>query len=337
MGMENSKKSDLGKTPGFFQSDVFKILVFVAGTIVLGALLAPLLYWGGKSLVAGGSLKGGWLNGLHDSMASALFFRYFNRGILVGALIMLWPILRWMKSGKSTAKGKFLSGLGLEPNPVWWKHWGIGLVAAGVPILLLGWIYVSLDLYKMSVGKGHSMVSILFGALGTGLAVAFLEEFVFRGALFAVMGRVLRPRPLLISLSAFFALVHFLHPPFILNMPEITIWTGFWMIGQIFGQFSDPLFLAAEFAVLFAIGWVLGYVRMKTASLWLGIGLHAGWVFGVKVLSPLTVRNFKSGEMMPWLGDNLRVGAVSSLVVCLTGLFLWLWLRKTESRTPLSE
>ncbi len=336
--MENSKQTDKKQSPGFFRSDVFKILIFVAGTIVLGALLAPLLYWGGKSLVAGGSLKGGWLNGLHDSMDGALFSRYFNRGILVGALIMLWPILRWMNSGKSTAKGnKLITRLGLEPNPVWWKHWGIGLVAAGIPILLLGWIYVSLDLYKMRGETGHSPVSILFGALGTGLAVAFLEEFVFRGALFAVMEKVLRPRPLLISLSAFFALVHFLHPPFGLKIPEMSMWTGFWMMGQIFGQFSDPLFLAAEFAVLFAIGWVLGYVRMKTASLWLGIGLHAGWVFGVKVLSPLTVRNFKSGEMMPWLGNNLRIGAVSCLVVCLTGLILWLWLRKTESRTPLSK
>jgi hypothetical protein len=32
--------------------------------------------------------------------------------------------------------------------------------------------------------------------------------------------------------------------------------------------------------------------------------------------------------MMPWLGETLRVGAVSCLVVVLTGIVLRLWLRK---------
>src|SRR5690606_8411196 len=108
--------------------------------------------------------------------------------------------------------------------------------------------------------------------------------------------------------------------------------TGFWFVGEIFAyffsQFADPYFLLAEFAVLFANGIVLGYTRMATNSLWLGIGLHAGWVFGVKVLSPLTQRTFERAEMMPWLGDTLRVGAMSCLVVTVTGIGLWLWLRK---------
>jgi hypothetical protein len=42
----------------------------------------------------------------------------------------------------------------------------------------------------------------------------------------------------------------------------------------------------------------------------------------------MTTRAFGPAEMMPWLGDTLRVGAVSCLVVSLTGLALWLWLRK---------
>ncbi len=335
--MENNEISETNPSSGFFQSDVFKILVFAAGTIVIGALLAPPLYWGGKFLVAREIFKGGWLDGLHGSMERGLFSRYFNRAILGGALIMLWPILRWMNSGKPTAKVSLLERLGLEANPAWWKHLSIGLLAAAIPILLLGWIYLALDLYKMRTEPTHSLPAILLGALGTGLAVAFLEEFVFRGALFAVMKKVIRPWPLLISLSAFFALVHFLHPPFGMKIPEMTMWTGFWFIGQIFGQLANPLLLAAEFAVLFAIGWVLCYVRMKTASLWIGIGLHGGWVFGVKVLSPLTIRNFESGEMMPWLGDSLRVGAISCLVVCVTGLGLWYWLRKTISRNPFEK
>ena len=99
------------------------------------------------------------------------------------------------------------------------------------------------------------------------------------------------------------------------------------MVGAIFGQLGDPYFLAAEFAVLFAIGLVLGWVRMKTASLWLAIGLHAGWVFAIKTLNPLMVRDFPPEKHMPWLGDTMRVGAVSCIAVLLTGLVAWLGLR----------
>ena len=84
----------------------------------------------------------------------------------------------------------------------------------------------------------------------------------------------------------------------------------------------------------FALGLVLGYTREKTGALWLGIGLHAGWVFGVKTLSPLTTRAFDRDAMMPWLGDTLRVGAVSFFVVALTGLAMWLWLRRTGNPEP---
>ncbi len=318
----------------FFQSSGFKIIVFITGTILLGGLLAPPLYWGGKFLVAQETLKGGWLESIHDSMERGLFSRYFNRAILLGALLMLWPTLKWMSGGEKR-KLSFLERFELKPNPRWWVHLLIGFVAAGGLLLLLGWIYVSLGLYK-NIPSQKSLVSILLGALGTGIAVGLLEEFVFRGALYAVMGKIMKPKTLFISIAVFFALVHFLKPPHPLVIDEVTAGTGFWMLGQIFGQFGDPAFLAAEFAVLFAIGLVLGYTRMKTASLWLGIGLHAGWVFGVKVLSSLTIRDFKSGEMMPWLGNNLRVGAVSCLVVCATGFLIWLWLRRNP-RNPFAE
>jgi len=325
----------------FYRSKLFQVLVFVAGTILIGAFLAPPLYWAGKGIVASGALKGGWLNGLHDSMERARFSRYFNRAILAGALLMLWPVLKWMGSSvrggsEKGEKKDWLARLDLETNPVWWRHLLIGYAVAAIPLLILAWVYLSLDLYRWRPGWDHSLVTLLLSALSTGLTVALMEEFVFRGALFAVIGKVLGPWPLLLSVSAFFALVHFLHPPAGLEIPPVTASSGFWMLGQIFGQFGNPQFLVAEFAVLFAIGLVLGYVRMKTASLWMGIGLHGGWVFGVKVINPVTIRNFQPYEMMPWLGDNLRVGAVSCLVVCFTGLGLWMWLQKTEPRSPFS-
>ena len=196
-------------------------------------------------------------------------------------------------------------------------------------IAVIGSGYVGLGWYQ-SRDAGEPVGSILLSALGTGAAVGFLEEFVFRGVLYAVLARVLGPRALFYTVAVFFAVIHFFHAPRTLEIGDVGFGTGFWMVGRIFAyffsQFGDLYFLLSEFAVLFAIGVVLGYTREVTRSLWLGIGLHAGWVFGVKVLSPLTQRAFERAEMMPWLGDFLRVGLVSCLVVTLTGIGLRLWL-----------
>lgn len=326
------------RTP-FFQSSVFKILVYLLGIMMLAALLSPWLYLGGKEAVAEGWLKGGWLDGLHGSMERAKFSRYFNRSVLLAALILLWPALRWLNAGKvrvavdpAVSRGEaMLRAFQLSPNPWWWGHLLGGFILAAGTLLLLGGFYVGQGWYEWR-DAGKPLGAILLGAVGTGLAVGLLEEFVFRGALQVVVAKLLRPRALFFAIAAFFAVIHFFNPPHGLEAGTVTATTGFWMVGEIFGhffsQFANPGFLLAEFAVLFAIGLVLGYTRMKTGSLWLGTGLHAGWVFGVKTFSPLAERAFAPAEMMPWLGDNLRVGAVSCLVVLFTGLLLWLWLKK---------
>lgn len=320
-GME---RSSLIETTGF------KVAVFVIGTIVLGAALAPPLYWGGKLVVTEGWIKDvPVLDSIHGSMDRARFSRYFNRAILAGALIMLFPTLKWLSS-KDGAKLSLRDRLQVKPNRAWWVHLLVGFLLAAIPLFLLGWFYLEKGWYEAS-GTNTTLISVLFSALTTGLVVALLEEFVFRGALTSIFSTLLKPWPLLISIAVFFALVHFLKPPEGADITAVTALSGFHMLGLIFSQFGDWYFLAAEFAVLFAIGWVLGYTRLKTQSLWLGIGLHAGWVFGAKTLGPLARRTFEPAAMMPWLGGNLRVGLASCLVVCFTGLIVWLWLRRDRS------
>lgn len=302
--------------------------------MILGAILAPPLYVGGKHVVAQGWLEGTWFDGLNGSLSRAKFPRYFNRAILISGLLLLWPVLKWINASKkkdSSGKRPLRESLHLEPNPAWWRHWLVGFCVAGGSLLLLGWIYVSLGWYE-SKDSGKALISVLLSALGTGVAVGLLEEFVFRGALYGLLWKVLKPKALYFSVAFFFAVVHFFHGPGKVDIDPVAWSSGFSMIGRTFGfffsRFADPNVLAAEFAVLFSIGLLLGYCREKTSSLWLPIGLHAGWVFGVKTLSSLTQRAFQPGEMMPWLGDSLRIGVVSCLVVCLTWLGLWFWLRK---------
>lgn len=322
----------MNQGPSIVESTGFKVAVFVVGTILLGALLAPPLFWGGKLLVELGWIKDvPLLDSIHDSMERARFSRYFNRAILAGALLMLFPTLKWLGT-RSGEKQSLRERLQVRQNQRWWIHLLVGLFLAAIPLFLLAWFYLEKEWYQPRESD-KAFAGILLGALGTGLAVGLLEEFVFRGALTSIFSSLLKPWPLLLSVAVFFALVHFLKPPAGHQFGEVTAFSGFVMLGLIFSQFGDWYFLAAEFAVLFAIGLVLGYTRLKTSSLWLGIGLHAGWVFGVKTLGPLTIRNFEPAAMMPWLGGNLRVGLASCLVVCLTGLIVWVWLSRSRETT----
>jgi hypothetical protein len=75
-------------------------------------------------------------------------------------------------------------------------------------------------------------------------------------------------------------------------------------------------FLLAEFATLAAVGWVLTKVRMQTGALWAGIGLHGGWVFGLKYFSALT--QYQNAGL-PWIGQNLKIGLAPLAMVVFTG------------------
>jgi uncharacterized protein len=307
------------------------VAAYVAGVVVLGAFLAPFLFWGGKHVVAEGWLADGWAKGLHGSMDRAHFSRYFNRAILLAAVLLIGPVLSALRSGSSAEKIGLRERLDITPNAFWWQHGLLGLVVAGGSLLSLGLWYVCQDWYAMKV-EAAPWPQIVLSALGTGLAVGLLEEVVFRGAFTALLAKFCKPSTTLVLVAVIFALLHFLQAPRSLEIDPVRWSSGFALVGEVFAHFfrqlSDPAFFIAEFLVLLAIGLVLGYTRWKTASLWLGIGLHAGWVMGVKILSGLTVRNFERDAMMPWLGDSLRVGAVSLFVVLLTGAVLWGWLRR---------
>ena len=183
--------------------------------------------------------------------------------------------------------------------------------------------------------------SAIFGIVSAAIGVALLEEFFFRGAIFGLALRTMRPIGALIFVTFFYTIVHFLKPPDSVEIldSEVTWGSGFWLVGQIFAKFGNPIFIMSQFATLFAVGWILGVARMRTNSLWLSIGLHCGWVFGLKFYSKLTwiPADLQRGEFLPWAGRDLKEGLVPLVFVAITGAVVFFWLRKSQSRPPDSE
>ena len=109
--------------------ELAKILGYFIAVILLGALLAPPLYWAGQGLAARGVLT---------FLAETEFQKFFNRAMLVAALALLWPAVRWLRIGGWPA-------LGLEPNPHRWKHLAAGFLIAGVFVAVRAGCYIAGD------------------------------------------------------------------------------------------------------------------------------------------------------------------------------------------------
>lgn len=301
-----------------------KLLLYLAAVMVGGALLAPALFEGGQ-WAKGWLGDGGFAAWLKGEISRAHFTRYFNRAVLVCAIVFIWPFLRWVRLDRNLLpKWKpVASGIG---------QWAAGFGLAAGLLLALGFVFLQMGAYQLRPRPDWlKFGEPLTAALGAGV----IEEFFFRGLLLGLLLRTMSVRSALLAGTFVFALVHFLKPPegWQIEDSEVTWASGFTVLRQIAVGFGDVNFLLAEFATLFAVGWVLAQARMKTGALWLGIGLHGGWVFGLKYFSALT-RSMPG--WLPWIGSNLKIGLMPLVVVLLTG---WLAVRlvatnRLQPRSP---
>ena len=74
------------------------------------------------------------------------------------------------------------------------------------------------------------------------------------------------------------------------------------------------------------MGIVLAVMRLRTASLWLPIGLHAGWVFGYQLYNKHTDDSPLAAQWVPWVGEDLKIGLIPLVVITITGALASLWI-----------
>ena len=289
-------------------SSLLKIAAYFLGILLLGALLAPPLFWGGQA--AGGLIPA--LAWLRDTD----FHRFFDRAMFLAALLLLWPTVRALRIGSWRE-------LGLRADPRAWRNGVFGFIVAGGLLWALGVAFWWAGVYAPRVRVGAGTAA---GFLGTALAVALVEEAFFRGALFGLVRRTARTGTALVFVAALFAVLHFLKPPpHAVPLTEVRWFSGFVLLPRAFWQWGDPQLVLGGFVTLFAVGLVLGYTRWRTGALWLPVGLHAGWVFGLKSFSKIS-RHLAPASF--WMGDDLLHGLLPVAAVLLTGILVSLWLRR---------
>ena len=284
--------------------DAARLAAYFIAIVVGGALLAPILFWSAQALAA---------HGVFLFLVKYDFNTFFHRAILIAAVLLLWPLLR-----VSSVRG--LGDLGLATNPNWARDVGNGVLLSVIPLLFCGALLITLHLYSFR----HVFVWSRFGKVVlAAIAVPFIEETFFRGIVLGILLRTGRKWLAIIAVSALFAAVHFLKGSE--REPAIVTWSsGFQSIGDAFAGFGDPMMVLSAFATLFLIGCILADARMLTRSLWVPIGLHAGWIFASGTFSWLARRQMVA---LPWLGTNLLVGIIPLGLAAVTWIVMRLWLK----------
>jgi membrane protease YdiL (CAAX protease family) len=321
------------------KSDVLKIFVYLGATLVLAAVLAPLMFNFGKGLAEVTENKEtnraiGWIA---EGARHAEFPQFFDRALLVSGLLLIFPLIQWLRATRRDddpeeaerarrdgppAAVKPLADQALRRDPRAALHLVAGFLLGASVLLLFGFALTETGAFGWRPGLGWP--ALLRAVVPAAFGFAVVCELLFRAALLGALLRALRPWPAVLLVALIFALAHFLQPQPGMNVPVAEARAaGFQILGELFGRLARPEVLAKEFAPLLAVGVVLGYARLRTGALWLPIGLHGGWVFAILLFQRVAEPALAGGGGL-WTGSSLRVGVVPLLLVLATGVLVHL-------------
>lgn len=281
-----------------------KLLIFLVVVFAAGALVAPPIFWGGQAMATSGVSE--WLAGFP-------FYRVLSRCLQVSFLVLLIPALWWIGLRRP-------SELGLRRNPLAFRDVVAGFLAAAVLVAVLAAGYVVAGMFALRAepnwsGLGRIAVSAV--------VVAGVEEMVFRGVILGLCLWTLPQRGAVFVTTLIFAVVHFIKPAKVHLAPDaVHWWSGFSEAVRFTEAAPSEWLLVSGIVSLFVAGWILGMAAARTRSLWLPIGLHAGWVLMQQSFS-LFLRPIPpegAAAFFPWVGPNLVSGAVPTGVLPLIAL-----------------
>lgn len=165
----------------------------------------------------------------------------------------------------------------------------IGLVAGCLIMVLVAGVLIQLQVRNVdsaSLSSAAYIVKITLRALLTGLLVAVIEEIVFRGTFLKVLSIYVPPVPAISISALYFAALHFFQGP--TPAGEIGWLSGYRYVNSAFSNILHWQNLDT-FLALFLAGALLGYIRiMRQPGIGYCIGLHAGWVFLIKITKGFT-------------------------------------------------
>ncbi len=303
------------------KKDLYKILLYLAVSFFAAALISPLIFNWGKQLgehVASNDCAAA-IEWLGEKCEDTKFFRFFKRALLFSALVLIYPLVLWIKRGKE--KGKRLP-LGLK-RPHAFRDAGLGMVFAVLSVVCILVVGDWLDYYVAK--SGVNLPKLLLSLIVPVLLLSLVEELVFRGVIQRTLGQSLKLWPTILWTAFIYAFVHFAQPGRGGPQIEVASWdTGFEFLFNAAVVLFSVENLISGFCSLFVIGVIFSYTRWVTGSLWLGVGLHTGWVVMDKLFYKL-YRLHPEMESFLIFGKTVKGGLFPlAVLICLLVAIVYL-------------
>ena len=226
-------------------------------------------------------------------------FPFHRLGERIGMLALLLVFLRFARRlgvGDRTSLGYGLQRRTFLRETSLGLMLGVATMSAAVGMMstlgLLDWTAAG-HLDALAVGK------LLLRCFSSGIAVAFIEETFLRGAMLSAIDRQSGPKAAVLLTAAVYAASHFF-ASFHIPAQQVSAWSGVALLGGTLHLFAHPLEIADAFLCLFAVGVVLGVIRITTGNIAACIGLHAGWVWVILVVHEMAhpVRTAEFGFLL---------------------------------------
>jgi membrane protease YdiL (CAAX protease family) len=246
-----------------------RFILFLLAALALTCVISPWLAVGADWVAAT------WPRLLSEPIP---FSRIFNRAFMIAGIVMFIFCRRWfagvgwqqlLVTRRAAAIRDLFQGLGLA----------IGSMVVLTAAMTAGDVFEPFLRVRFA-----EALRIFASAVSAAIFAGALEEIFFRGLLFKGLHDAGRPLRAYLSANLFFSLLHFVKAGQAYFLQGIEPLAGFRHLLKTFAPFLNPLPILPGALGLLLIGVVLSYALVRSGSLYMSIGLHAGWIISLKSL-----------------------------------------------------
>jgi membrane protease YdiL (CAAX protease family) len=214
-------------------------------------------------------------------------FPFHRIGERIGMLALLLGLVITARRLKLNDRASL--GFGLA-RPAFLREMTLGLALGALSMAAVVGVMGLLGLIAWSTTAPLAvagLAKLLALRLLSGLAVAFIEETFVRGAMLTGIAREAGATRAVLLTALIYSATHFF-ASYKIPAADVSATSGLDLISGTLHLFAHPLAIADAFACLFAVGVVLGTIRITTGNIAACIGLHAGWVWVMLIAHELS-------------------------------------------------
>ncbi|MDR2812417.1 MAG: CPBP family intramembrane metalloprotease [Puniceicoccales bacterium] len=240
---------------------ILRLLFFYLSSLLIAAIVTPLIF----NLAVHWNAQ--FPNALNTYLMRKGFVVFFDRIRLIALLFFfpaLWKMYRWEAYRSIPDRFDcrnfrlfFILGMGLIAG-----IWGIKMLFLDFTLRAPSFFFLLKTLIRV-------------------LLIALLEEWLFRGLIFNLLLRRMRPAVAFVVSAFIFAHLHF-RPTLSVASGLATFYDGFYCLYEVI--FRSLVGISwFKFLILFSLGYLLATVYFYTRKLGAAVGIHAGIIFSLAI------------------------------------------------------